>query len=211
MVVTKEKICFAKPGSSTLLDYIPLEGILNVALSKQNRVGLMRSLSTSIRSLVIPPSPGTESGQSFNSSPAPHAPDPHDPAPHAPYDDAIGRGGNPKFSVRKGSPHIPSHSPDDFHLDGDHADSRDACVIIVKTEREGHNAGRTYQIRAQTLERAQELVKTLNKCVDEALDDEGDTWVTRYQRKAKAFYDSDMMQMAIALLIVSAFLLSIVR
>jgi len=205
MVVTKEKVCFGKPGSSVLLDYIPLEGILNVALSKQNRVGLMRSMSKSIRSMIVPAAESPKAGdQESDSFPAPHA---H----HASPVHDVGRVGNPKFSVRKGGHHVPTHSPNEFHLDGDDEDSRNACIVIVKTEREGHNAGRTYQIRAKTLERAEEMVKTLNKCVDEALVDEGDTWVTRYQRKAKAFYDSDTMQMAIALLIVSAFLLSIVR
>ena len=191
MVVTKQKICFARPDSQALLDYIPLEGILNVALSKQNRVSMFGSLSKSIKSMIR--APAAESQEQGDDRSLSHH------APHATHEDHVGGGGSPKYSARRGN------------LDAGDEDSLNACIVIVKTEREGHNAGRTYQIRAKTMERAEEIVKTLKKCVDEALEDEGDMWVTRYQRKAKALYDSDAVQMGVALLIVSAFLLSIVR
>jgi hypothetical protein len=90
-------------------------------------------------------------------------------------------------------------------------EKRKAGLVIVKTSREGHNAGRTYQIRAESLERAEDMVKTLNKCVDASIMDQSATWVKRWQRKTKIFYDSDPTQMVVAVLILSAFLLSMIR
>ena len=294
MIVTKRQICFGRPSSEALLDFIPLEGVLSVAISKQSRRGFwVRSLSKYISSSPKPSTAVTvaQTGDGENIN-----------AGHYVDHQRTNGGGTPKFSARSGSfaassvstvlasslplsppnselpvrsnlaPSCDANTPNSTsqryccHREDDDsareealpalpaqtspAKSRWAMVrghtkqtktpafaevvdkahgpwcslnedegnekskagtVIVKTSREGHNAGRTYQIRAETLERAEDMVKTLNKCVDASIMDHSATWVKRWQRKTKIFYDSDPTQMVVAVLILSAFLLSMIR
>jgi len=239
MMVTKRQICFGRPGSAVLLDFIPLEGVLSVAISKQSRRGFlvdllaksktgMRSFSKYISSSPKPTGAQTGDGENIN-------------ADHHVDHQRTNERSDLKFSARQGSiaastPNSTSqrscskeddpaqtntpafaevvdkaHGPWSSLYEDEGNEKRKAGIVIVKTSREGHNAGRTYQIRAETLERAEDLVKTLNKCVDASIMDQSATWVTRWQRKTKIFYDSDPMQMVVAVLILSAFLLSMIR
>jgi hypothetical protein len=284
MIVTKRQICFGRPGSEALLDFIPLEGVLSVAISKQSRRGfLVRSLSKYISSSPKPSTAVTvaQTGDGENIN-ADH---------HVDHQRTNGRS-TPKFSARQGSfaassvstvlasslPLSPptselpvrSNFPPSCDASTPNSTSQRSCceeddpareepkpaksrwamvrghtkqtktptfaevvdkardpwrslnedegndkskagTVIVKTSREGHNAGRTYQIRAETLERAEDMIKTLNKCVDASIMDQSATWVKRWQRKTKIFYDSDPTQMVVAFLILSAFLLSMIR
>ena len=284
MIVTKRQICFGRPSSEALLDFIPLEEVLSVAISKQSRRGfLVRSLSKYISSSPKPSTavtvaqtgdgeninaghhvdhqrtnggsthkfsarqgsfaassvspvlassltaslPNSELPVRSNFAPSCDASTPNstsqsfcgegdDPAREEPKPAksrwAIIRGHTkqtktPAFAEVVDKAHGPWHS-----LNEDEGnEKRKAGLVIVKTSREGHNAGRTYQIRAESLERAEDMVKTLNKCVDASIMDQSATWVKRWQRKTKIFYDSDPTQMVVAVLILSAFLLSMIR
>lgn len=86
---------------------------------------------------------------------------------------------------------------------------RQSYIVLVKTARDGHNAGRTYQLRVRTLEHGQDMVKQLNKVIDDALTKPGDGILAKTRRKAKAFYEGDTVQMFVAFLIVTAFICSI--
>ena len=286
MIVTKRQICFGRPSSEALLDFIPLEGVLSVAISKQSRRGFwVRSLSKYISSSPKPSTavtvaqtgdgeninaghhvdhqrtnggsthkfsarqgsfaassvspvlassltaslPNSELPVRSNLAPSCDANTPNSTSQryccHREDDDsareepkpaksrwAIIRGHTkqtktPAFAEVVDKAHGPWHS-----LNEDEGnEKRKAGLVIVKTSREGHNAGRTYQIRAESLERAEDMVKTLNKCVDASIMDQSATWVKRWQRKTKILYDSDPMQMVVAVLILSAFLLSMIR
>ena len=179
MYVTEHQVCFGKMDSNLLLDFIPLHEISLVALSKENRVGMLNNLSKSFKN-GIARSPTIIQGSS--------------------KDFPV----TTQFGTRGRTASIPSNP-----ADGD--GPRTGAGFIIKTQREGHNAGRTYQIRVQTIEHAEEVVKQLNKSVDDALSSPGDWHLIKLQRKAKVFYESDACQMFVALLIVSAFLSSIVR
>ena len=176
MYVTKQNACFGKPGSNNQTDYIPLEEMIHVAMSKEHRVGTLRSLQKSF----------SKSFRSTGDGSVPTTPDNVD---------------NRAKSV------FPAG--EEKREDESEVRKRLSYVVLVKTARDGHNAGRTYQLRAATLEHGQDMVKQLNKAMDDALTKPGDGIMAKLKRKTKTFYEGDTVQMFVAVLIVTAFICSI--
>ena len=182
MHVTTDMICFGKLGSNTQLDSIPLKEVAGVQLSDHHNKNIVKGLKRSLsRSLTVSECTATSNGI--------HSP------PQSPTDPATAQG---SLSLRS--------------LGGKVNDlektKRMTCTI--RTIRGGHNAGKAYSIRCNSVQHAQDMIKQLEILVAEALTDPSDTCGTRMRRQVQVMYESDSAQMVIALLIVGAFVNSIV-
>lgn len=180
MHVTTDMICFGKLGSNTQLDYIPLKEVAGVQLSDHHNKNIVKGLKRSL-SRSLTISESTATSNGI-----------HSPL-QSPTDSATAQG-----SLRS--------------LGGKVNDlektKRVTCTI--RTIRGGHNAGKAYSIRCNSVQHAQDMIKQLENLVAEALTDPSDTCATRMRRQVQAMYESDAAQMVVALLIVGAFVNSIV-
>ena len=183
--VTANRLCCGRKGSEILIDEIALNLVGKISRGAAGEGFMQRAIRSVTQALS-------------SSSPGPQPP-------------ALGKT-MPQHASQQVVPASPSIRPRHDKLSAtpsmrqmealatlDESEDVNDTTICIQTVKEGHVYSRNIQIRAETPAEAKDIVQKLRKAVDNAMIATlGDSLISRYQWRAKIFYESNAMQTIVA-------------
>jgi len=143
--VTAERICFSKIGSEVQIDEIPLDDVVKL-IRKAGKIGLWAGSSRALHSLS---SPDEDKQKSVVLA-------------------ALQR--REIQSLDNNLPPSLTFEPEPLNQADEVIPSElDSTIITIRTAKNGFNAGRSYRIKAETVEMVKDIIQTLRKEVDWAI------------------------------------------
>jgi hypothetical protein len=182
--VTADRICCGRKGSEILIDEIALDLVGKISRGAAGEGFMQRAIRSVTQALSLS-SRGSEPPADGKTMPQ-HA----EGRQTVPVSPSL-RPRHGKLSATPSTKQIEALATLD--------ESEDDTTICIQTVKEGHVYSRNIQIRAETPAEAKDIVQKLRKAVDNAMIATlGDSLISRYQWRAKIFYESNAMQTIVA-------------
>ena len=196
--LTSDNICFGKKDSDIQIDCIPLDEILQVhhTEDQRGRTGRERFADGARRLLGLSQTEGAAQSSTFlQQFSSRHL--------SAGSDDerALAHPKSPKFNVMYAASY--KAKGDDVHG----LMLSDPCLI--RTIKDGFNSGRVYRIRTSSQEELKRMMHDIQNGADARWEEKLGHGLFWWQRYVKNIYDADAVQSLSALIIMGSFLLSI--